>query len=89
MAVRTVIVELRRNWENEFFTERDLAYVLVCGAFVAMERIRIHGHITDEKLNRVLERARKLAQASQIAEASPIAESSQIAEALEIAEASF
>lgn len=61
MAVRTVIVELRRNWENAFFGAGDLSNLLVCGAFVAVERIRIQGHITEQKLNRVLRQTRKLA----------------------------
>lgn len=88
MTVRTVIVELRRNWENEFFTESDLAYMLVSGAFVAVERVRIHGHITDEKLNRVLERTRKLAQTSYIAQDLQIAQDSQVAEDWQFAEGS-
>ncbi|KGO49226.1 hypothetical protein PEX2_025590 [Penicillium expansum] len=64
LAVRTMIIELRSNWETEDFTEMALAELLVCGAFVEIERIRIHGKITDEKLNRLLERAREFARAS-------------------------
>ncbi|EKV12244.1 hypothetical protein Pdw03_0267 [Penicillium digitatum] len=64
LALHTLIVELRSNWETEDFTEMTLAELLVCGAFVEIERIRIHGHVTDEKLNRLLERAREIAQVS-------------------------
>ena len=89
MAVRTVIVELRRNWENSSFSEWDLAYLLACGAFVSMERIRIHGHITEEKLNRVLERARILAHTPQTPKDLQIPRNSQIAEDWQIPEAFF
>lgn len=86
MAVRTVIVELRRNWENSFFSEWDLAYLLACGAFVSMERIRIHGHITEEKLNLVLERARILAHTPQVPKDLQIPKNPHIAEDWQIPE---
>lgn len=64
VTVRTLIIELRKNWENDDFTERDLADILTCGAFAEIERIRIHGRITNEKLGRFLERANQMSHAS-------------------------
>ncbi|KGO65925.1 hypothetical protein PITC_021260 [Penicillium italicum] len=64
LALHTMIVELRSNWETEDFDETALAELLVCGAFVEIERLRVHGKITGKKLNRLLERAREFAQAS-------------------------
>ncbi|KAJ6150222.1 hypothetical protein N7471_001421 [Penicillium samsonianum] len=64
VTVRTLIIELRKNWENDDFTERDLADILTCGAFAEIERIRIHGRITNEKLDRFLERANQMSHAS-------------------------
>ncbi|KAF9245168.1 hypothetical protein DTO027I6_9235 [Penicillium roqueforti] len=65
LAVRTLIVELRKNWTaGGQMNEVDLADLLMCGAFIEVERIRIHGEITNEGLEQFLKRARRLAHAS-------------------------
>ncbi|KAJ5972826.1 uncharacterized protein N7479_002744 [Penicillium vulpinum] len=64
LAVRTLILELRKNWTAGDITEIDLADLLTCGPFAHIERIRIHGWITSERLDRFLKRAEWRAQAS-------------------------
>ncbi|CAG8896544.1 unnamed protein product [Penicillium egyptiacum] len=64
LTVRTLVIELRKNWASSHFNELDLAELLTCGVFTEIERIRIHGTITNERLERFLERARQIAQAS-------------------------
>ncbi|KAJ5205466.1 hypothetical protein N7491_003908 [Penicillium cf. griseofulvum] len=64
VATRTLIIELRKNWTAGGLTELDLGSLLACGAFAHFERIRIHGWITSESLDRLLKRARRMAQAA-------------------------
>ncbi|KAJ5375511.1 hypothetical protein N7517_007517, partial [Penicillium concentricum] len=61
LAIRTLIIELRKNWTSGGFTEVDLAGLLSCGAFAHIERIRIHGWIRSESLDRLLKRAQRTA----------------------------
>ncbi|KAJ5504852.1 hypothetical protein N7463_007726 [Penicillium fimorum] len=60
LAIRTLIIELRKNWTSGGFTEVDLADLLTCGAFAHVERIRVHGWIRSESLDRLLERAQRM-----------------------------
>jgi hypothetical protein len=62
LTVRTLVIELRKNWASSHFNELDLANLLTSGAFTQIERIRIHGMITSKRLDRLLERARHVAQ---------------------------
>ncbi|CAG8289064.1 unnamed protein product [Penicillium nalgiovense] len=64
LTVRTLVIELRKNWASSHFNELDLAELLTSGAFTQIERIRIHGMITSKRLDRLLERARQVAQVS-------------------------
>ncbi|KAJ5822761.1 hypothetical protein N7447_005101 [Penicillium robsamsonii] len=61
LAIRTLIIELRKNWTSGGFTEVDLAGLLTCGAFAHVERIRIHGWIRSESLDRLLKQAQRMA----------------------------
>ncbi|CAI7653859.1 unnamed protein product [Penicillium glandicola] len=65
LAVHTLIIELKKNWmTGPHFTEMHLADLLTCGAFAHIERLRIHGRITRERLNRLLKRTEQRAQAA-------------------------
>ncbi|KAJ6177969.1 hypothetical protein N7519_008430 [Penicillium mononematosum] len=64
LTVRTLVIELRKNWASSHFNELDLAGLLTSGAFTQIERIRIHGMITSKRLDRLLERAQHVAQVS-------------------------
>jgi hypothetical protein len=64
VTARTLIIELRKNWTAGGLTDEDIGSLLACGAFAHFERIRIHGWITSESLDRLLKRASQMAQAA-------------------------